>query len=129
MRCYFEHHRGTNRSPSQRSPSHDNAVPPGTHACLHSTSLDTPGTNDGQSKGSNDMESFIGQIQIRLKEKDNRIAGLVADRDLLQTRVILHNKETEYHRICETWLSSRAHELEHAVMRFMAEQTPEQSAS
>lgn len=129
MRWYFEHHRGTNHVPSPRSPSRDNAVTPGTHVSLHSTSLNTPGTNDGPNKSSNDMESFIKQTRFFLEEKEDRIAELVADRDLLQTKVILHDRDAEYQRLHEARLDSRIRALEHyAVMRFMAEQTPQRAS-
>ena len=73
---YFERHRGTNglSIPAPAPPAPDDDVPRRTHASLHSTSLDTPGTNDGQNKDSNYMESFIAQTGIRLDEKDDGIA-------------------------------------------------------
>lgn len=44
---------------------------PDQHVSLHSTSIDMPGTNNSQNKGSNYTESLEVQQRIRLDDKDD----------------------------------------------------------
>jgi hypothetical protein len=93
MRRFIDNDRAMNSS------SVLSEVSPDQHVYLHSTSLDTPGTNDGQNKGSNDMVSLEAQLRIRINEKDVRIADLVSSRNIFQMRASLLEREISYREL------------------------------
>ena len=86
-------------------------VPPGQHVSLHSKSLDTPGTNNRQNKGSNDMVSLEAQLCIRIDKKDIRIADNVSSRDLFQMKASLLEREADFRRLQSDRVDARTIKL------------------
>ena len=119
MRRFIENDRTSNSS------SVLSEFPTGQQESLHSP-LDTPESNDGQHKGSNDMVSLESQMRIRINEKDFRIADLISSCDHFQMKSSLLEREISYRELQSERVRARTVKLRHAVSRLFSEQTTAQ---